>query len=301
MQRLDILIGGLAVKFCHTATRRRIIADEAAVVLGTVQLQHIDGLRIRTPGDVREIARPTPGPSLLREGSFQVDGLIRLQVIDADGYLVARHAGHRVLVGLVCCCSGEDVNLRVVGDHALVHAVESQALAVGTPECAFVDAPLVAVDSLAIDNLTRTVCSQLVLMTFTVADIELMILQVGRSLGNAVPVVGLRLGDAVLPDNPLILEIHQDDGLSVAHHHQRFVGIGEGCVHQVAHIPYAIIALSPTVDVVEREEPLLFSRLDINGVTLLHIRLYQLVTPPRKPYILGLHGVVVCTTEVQVF
>jgi hypothetical protein len=69
----------------------------------------------------------------------------------------------------------------------------------------------------------------------------------------------------------------------------------------VAHIPYAIIALSPTVDVVEREEPLLFSRLDINGVTLLQIRLYQLVTLPRKPYILGLHGVVVCTTEVQVF
>ena len=88
--------------------------------------------------------------------------------------------------------------------------------------------------------------------------------------------------------------------MTVADGHQWLVGIGEGGVHQVAHIAL-IVALCPFVDVVKGKEQLLLARFGINGVTLLHIRLYQLVAPPCEPHVLGLHGVEVGTAEVQVF
>ena len=88
--------------------------------------------------------------------------------------------------------------------------------------------------------------------------------------------------------------------MSVTNLYDGFVGIRECCVHQVAYITF-IIALCPFVNLFKREEGSLFAGLGIDGVTLLYIGLYQLVSPPRQPHVLGLHAVVVRTAEVQVF
>ena len=55
-------------------------------------------------------------------------------------------ACHGIFVWLVRCFAGENIDLWIVGHHALVHAVEGEALSVGTPERAFVDAEFITVD-----------------------------------------------------------------------------------------------------------------------------------------------------------
>ena len=71
---------------------------------------------------------------------------------------MTRHPCHWVFVGLTGRFAREDVDLGIVGHHALVHAVESQPLSIGTPEGAFLNAKLIAVDTLAVDDLTTAVC-----------------------------------------------------------------------------------------------------------------------------------------------
>ena len=46
------------------------------------------------------------------------------------------------------------VHLRIVGHHALVHTVESEAHAIGAPEETTVDAKLIAVYALSVYNLS---------------------------------------------------------------------------------------------------------------------------------------------------
>ena len=82
-----------------------------------------------------------------------------------------------------------------------------------------------------------------------------------------------------------------DDGL---------VGVGERGVHQVTYIAL-IIAICPFVDFFKREDGSLLAGLCIDGITLLYVGLYQLVSPPCQPHVLGLHAVVVRAAEVQVF
>ena len=70
---------------------------------------------------------------------------------------MAGHTSHGVFIRLVGCLTREDVHLWIIGYHALVHAVEGKFLTIGTPESAFVDTKLIAMDRLTIDYLTRTV------------------------------------------------------------------------------------------------------------------------------------------------
>ena len=86
------------------------------------------------------------------------------------------HSGHRVFVGCKCCLSFEGVDLGIVGHHALVHAVEGQLLSVGTPEGAFVDAELIAVNTLPINYFPRTIGRYLMLRTVSRSDPEVLIL-----------------------------------------------------------------------------------------------------------------------------
>ena len=116
----------------------------------TVQLKHIDRLVIRTPTDVGEIA-------VCRIASLQIDGFVCLQVIDPHRHLVAGHTCHRVFVGLVGRLAWEDVNLRVVCHHALVHTVESQFGAIRTPEGTFIDTELITMYGLSIHDLPTAI------------------------------------------------------------------------------------------------------------------------------------------------
>ena len=88
--------------------------------------------------------------------------------------------------------------------------------------------------------------------------------------------------------------------MAVADLYDGFVGIGEHRVHQVTYITF-IIAICPFVDFFKCEEGCFLAGLCIDGITLLYVGLYQLVSPPCQPHVLGLHAVVVRAAEVQVF
>ena len=115
-----------------------------------VQLKHINRLGIRTPTDVGKI-------TVSRIASLQIDGLVCQKVIDANRYFVAGHTCHRIFIGFVGGRPWEDVNLRIVGNHTLVHAVEGQLVAVRTPEGTLVDTELITMHGLSIYDLSTAV------------------------------------------------------------------------------------------------------------------------------------------------
>ena len=56
MLGLNVFLAGFAIKFCQFLTCRGIIGNQSAVVLVAIQFEHIDGLAVRPPADIREIA-----------------------------------------------------------------------------------------------------------------------------------------------------------------------------------------------------------------------------------------------------
>ena len=62
-----------------------------------------------------------------------------------------------------------------------------------------------------------------------------------------------------------------------------------------------VVALCPGVDIVKGEEQVFLTRFGIDEITLLHIGIYQFLSPPGEKHILGLHTVVVIASVVQVF
>ena len=67
----------------------------------------------------------------------------------------------------------------------------------------------------------------------------------------------------------------------------------------MAHVAvFVFVTVCPFVDVVKGEEQFLLACLRVNEVTLFHVGLHQLITPPREPHVFWLHGVVVFATEV---
>ena len=89
--------------------------------------------------------------------------------------------------------------------------------------------------------------------------------------------------------------------MPVAYLHEGLVGVGEGGVHQVAHLSLVAVALSPLVNLGEGEEQLLLTRLGVDDVAFFHVGLYQLVAPPGEEHVLRAQTVVVGAAEVQVF
>ena len=292
MQGLYVFVGGLPIEFCKLFACCGIIRYQPAVVLAAIQLEHIDGLAVRAPGDIREIA-------VCRIASLQVDGLIGLQVIDPHRHFVRGHSRHRVFVGFIGGAAREDIHLRIVCHHALVHAVEGQSLAVRTPERAFLNTELIPVNTLSIDNLAASIGRELMLLFVGIHHKELVLVHISRRLGNCIPVVGCLPGDTVLPDNLLLFEVYEDYRPPVTHLNDRLVRVGERGIHQVTHI-FLVVTPCPLVDFLEGEELFLLAGLGINGVALLHIGLYQLVTPPGQPKVLRLELAIIRTTEIQV-
>ena len=129
---------------------------------------------------------------------------------------------------------------------------------------------------------------------------ELIILHIGCRPRYSVPVVGCLSSQAVLPDNFLLLEVDEDNGLPVADLYEGFVGVGESGVHQMAHV-FLVVAPCPQVDLVERKQFGLLAGQRINGVALFHVCLYQPIAPPGQKHVLGLHVGVVRPSEIQVF
>ena len=204
---------------------------------------------------------------------------------------MARHTGHGVFVGLVGSLSGEDVHLRIVCHHALVHAVEGQLLAVGTPEESAVDAELIAVDSLTIDDFAGAVGSQLCLL-LTIEYVELLVcLLIGQGPRSTAPFAdgGLlcRLSPLHLPG----LEVVEQLLLPVGQQHEWLVRVGVGGIHRRVEVCAHVLQAEQCL-------PVAFG---IDAATLFRILIHQLVAPPREPQVPGQHLPVVGAAEIQVF
>ena len=81
MAWLYVFLVGLTIQFASLLARLCAVGSQAAVVLVAVQLKHIDGLAVRAPCDIGEVA-------VCRVASFQIDGLSGEAVEYAYGHLV---------------------------------------------------------------------------------------------------------------------------------------------------------------------------------------------------------------------
>ena len=209
------------------------------------------------------------------------------------------HPRHRIFVRLIRGTAAEDIHLRIVCHHTLVHAIEGQSLSVRTPERTFIDTKLIAMNTLSINDLTTSIGGELALLLVGIHHEQLMLIDISCGLRDAVPVIRRLSCDTVLPDDLLLLKIHKDHRPSVTHLNDRLVWVGERGIHQVTH-KFIVVTTCPLIDFIKGEELFLLAGFGINGITLLHIGLYQLVTPPCQPHVLGLHVTIIRTSEIQV-
>ncbi len=82
-QWLYVFLIGLAIEFASLLASLCAVGSKATVVLVAVQLEHIDGLAVRAPCDVGEVA-------VCRVASLQIDGLSGHAVEHAYGHLDER-------------------------------------------------------------------------------------------------------------------------------------------------------------------------------------------------------------------
>ena len=187
LHELSLELAGLGIKL-----------EESGMVLVAVDIVEQDMLAVGRPADagivlVRVVAGLKPYCA------------VAAQIVDAHAHLVACLAGHRVLDGLDSGDAGADVYERVVGYHRLVHTVEAELAAVGTPEGTLADAKLVSVDGLAVYDFAAAVVAELDRLAAACGgDVEIVVLIVGeiaRRTGVVLPgdraVKGAALGDAL--------------------------------------------------------------------------------------------------------
>ena len=159
--RLYILLIGLAIELAGLLASLCAVGSEATVILVAVQLKHIDGLAVRAPCDVGEVA-------VCWVTSLQIDGLAGHAVEHAYGHLMRCLACHRILVWCRLGAAGlclrmievinlRDIHLWIISHHALVHAVEGEQFAVRAPEGTLADAELIAVNTLTIYDFSAAI------------------------------------------------------------------------------------------------------------------------------------------------
>ena len=193
MLRLDIFGMRLAIERCNAITRHGIIAHQFHLVLVTIAFHHIYNVTSGIPRDIGKIA--VGGVTCL-----EIDGIAGCLVINADPHQMRRLTRHRILLGSGCgyhmgaIVEFGDIDERIVGHHALVHAVECQTCALRIPEQAAIDAELVAVYALTINQVTRTVTGHLASVASAISDIEVIIIDKRHSPALVVPGTLLGIG-----------------------------------------------------------------------------------------------------------
>ena len=220
---------------------------------------------------------------------------------------MGRLARHRVLLG---CRLGNHasgvvqfghVNQRIVGHHALVHAVERQSGALRIPEQAALDAELVAVHALAIDQLTRAVAGHLARVAVAVGDIEVIVLDKRHGMAALVPFLGHHTGVAPLPPLHLAgLEVDEQALMVVVEQCYGLVGIGEGHIVEAVDLRRFFGQAGRLVEAVAGEEHLLLALGGIHGPASVLAEAHQLVAPPGEGPVGRNHVAVICAAEVQV-
>ena len=227
MLGLHILGVRLVIERVKAITCQGIIGHEIHHILVTVALHHIDDIAVGIPRDVGEIA--VGGITCL-----EVDRIARGHIQHTNGHQMGCLSRHRVFLGgrsgnhVSAIIQFRNSNQGIIGHHALVHTVEGQACSLGIPEQTTLDAELVAVNALAIHQVTRAVAGHLTGVAGGIGYIEVIILDKGCCTALLVPLASLCvIVDGLPPFHLARLEIHEHVVLAVPCQHQGLVGIGE--------------------------------------------------------------------------
>ena len=282
----------------------RIVAHQFRVVLVAVQFNHVHFAAVGAPRDVGEVA-------VSRVAGLQPHGFARSGAEYAHRDFVHGFSCHRVFVGIRGGNACRDVHLRIVGHHALVHAVESQLLSVGTPEGALCDAELVAVHGFAIHQVVAAVGGDGHVLPVCRGDVQVMLPHVGQILGAGREVLQAGVGRAFHRRDALSCrEVHygidlcagavgqffaRDDGS-----HVRLLSVGELYVVATAHGRFVFVGFQPLVQLFQCEQGLLASVFRVYLTAFLQIHLYALVSPPCGMDVPGLHLAVRAAAGEQV-
>ena len=223
--------------------------------------------------------------------------LVGRHVVDTHFHLMACLAGHRIVVGVRLGYALCDVDLRIAGHHALVHAVEGELLPVGTPERTLLDAELVAMHALPVHDVVgavgAAVVAHLSLLAVGCQHVEVPLQGVGQVAAYGVPVLILcSLGHGLAPCCLVGCEIHQHALFRTLAEHERLSGVGElQVVCTASHIP-----ASPAFQVVGAEES--FARQQV--FHFVGRSLQCAVAPPLCEAVFGLQLPVRATSAEQV-
>ena len=218
VERLHVFLVCLAVEFFLLLACCGVVAHEAAVILVAVELKQVDGRCVGAPRDVGEIA-------VGRVACFKVDGLLCVEVIHSYGHLVARHSRHRIFVGLKCRLALEGVHLRIVGHHRLVHAIKGKTLSVRAPEETFLNAELIAVNSLSIHYLSAAVGGQLSVHVVGICHVELVVFYICIGFRLCAQFARRTFVVVYFPHHFLLSEIIEQHRLLRYQHRLRLVGV----------------------------------------------------------------------------
>ena len=220
VERFDIFLACLAVELFFLFSADGVVSHEATVVLVAVEFEHIDRGGVGAPRYVGEI-------SVGGVSGVEINGLLGVDVVDAHADLMACHSRHGIFVGFESCHAFEGVDLWIVGDHCLVHAVEGETAAVGTPEESALDAKLVAVNGLSIDYFSAAVGGDAAELVVGESDAELVVgIDIGHCFRLFVP-VGILFAFAVLsPHDGVLFPVVEQTDIAVGEHHLCLVSIG---------------------------------------------------------------------------
>src|SRR5574344_353474 len=147
---MNVFVIVLCVNCSNAFTRMRVITDQCFVCLVSVELNHIEGLVIRTPCNIREV-------SIRRVASLQINSFSTFYIIYSYSNLMTGLTCHGIFLRSKSSYPRVDIHFRIVCHHRLVHAIERQFLSVVAPECSFVDSEFITMYALTIYNITATV------------------------------------------------------------------------------------------------------------------------------------------------
>ena len=221
-----------------------------------------------------------------------------------------RFARHWILVGGSCSTASlrfrmieaielRYVYLRIVGHHALIHAIESKLLSVWREERSLADAKLVTMNALSVYDIARSVFRQLPVFQ-SAGDIKIVVLKVGNGLTLVVQfkhlLTILKLTSA---QQRMFLEVDGENLASRVYDNDALSCVWERGLIERVYL-YVLGRCYPLVYLIYRKELCFLSRCLIYEETLFCILTHQLVSPPCAPTVLGNHVAIIGTAKVEI-
>ena len=240
---------------------------------------------------------------------MQPNGAVGGRREDANSDFVHRHTCHGVFVGIWLCHThfGTDqgVDLWIICHHGLIHSIERELVAFGAPECAFVDAKLIAVNGSTVEKFAIAVGGNLVRAPIGSGDEEVVVFgESQRARSYAEVFVCDALFEGKRPNDGLFLPIVGYDAFGGCDFGNGFVAFGEGGANEIVYFSKAR-GVDGGIHGLKVEKRLLgwthaFPFVGEEQGNFFDIGLHQGISPPRGVGLSGLKIPIVSTSPHQI-